>query len=112
MERVWGRTVDCSSCEGAYETGSKEDGEDAEVLDGVGYADVFVTRSEGVLDERAEVVWQWHVLGRCASAGDDNKGIVAGASRELDATCKRSGGEDSNAPITRIREGTRCTAHA
>jgi hypothetical protein len=74
MERIRRRSVDGSACQGADETGSEEDRKDAEVLGGVVYGDTFVTRSESVLDERAEVVWQWHVLGRCANAGDDEKG--------------------------------------
>jgi len=96
---------------GAHETGP-EDGEDAEVLDGVGYADALVTRSESVLDEQAEVVWQCHVLGHCANVSDGSEGIVTGASRELDAKYERSRGEDTNVPITGMQEGTRCTAHA
>jgi hypothetical protein len=74
MERIRRRSVDGSACQGANETSSEEDRKDAEVLGGVVQGDTFVTRSEGVLDERAEVVWQWHVLGRCANAGDDKKG--------------------------------------
>jgi hypothetical protein len=74
VEGLRRRSIDGSACKGANETGSQEDGEDAEVLGGVGYSDMFVTCSEGVLDERAEVVWQWHVLGCCASTGDDSGG--------------------------------------
>jgi len=56
MEFLWRRSVDCPPCKGANETGSEEDREDAEVLGSVGYSDALVTRSEGVLDERTEVV--------------------------------------------------------
>ena len=57
MKGLRGRSIDGSACEGADETGSQEDGKDAEVLSGMVYSDTFVTRSEGVLDERAEVMW-------------------------------------------------------
>lgn len=93
------RPIDGSACKGADKTGSQEDGKDAEVLGGVGYGDMFVTCSEGVLDERTEVVWQWHVLGRCASAGDDNEGATVGVSRDFYATCGRG---ECNMPITRL----------
>ena len=81
MECLRRRTLDGSACKGADETGSEEDGEDAEVLGGVVYGNPFVTRAEGVLDERAEVVRQWHVLGRCVNVGGGNEGAGAGASR-------------------------------
>lgn len=73
MEGRWRGSVDGSACKRADETGSQEDGKDAEVLGGVVYGDMFVTRSEGIFDERAEVVWQWHILGPCASAVDSGE---------------------------------------
>ena len=57
MEGLRRRSIDGSACKGADKTGSQEDGKDAEVLGGVSYGDTFMTRSEGILDERAEVVW-------------------------------------------------------
>jgi len=57
MERLRRRSVDGPPCKGANESRSEEDGKDAEVLGGVGYNDTLVTRSEGILDERTEVVW-------------------------------------------------------
>ena len=61
MECLRRRAVDGPACKGANETGSEEDGKDPEVLGGVVYGNTFVTRTEGVLDERAEVMRQWHV---------------------------------------------------
>jgi len=57
MESLWRRPIDCSARKGANETSSEEDGKDAEVLGRVVDGDTLVTRSEGVLDERAEVMW-------------------------------------------------------
>lgn len=76
MEGLGRGAVDGSACKRADETGSQKNGKDAEVLGGVGYGDTFVTCSEGILDERAEVMWQRHILGRCASAGDNNEGTA------------------------------------
>lgn len=78
MEGLWRRSVGGSACKGVDETGSQKDGKDAEVLGGVSHGNTFVTRSEGVLDERAKVVWQWHVLGRRSCAGDDDSGCQLG----------------------------------
>jgi len=90
MERLRRRTIDGPACKGTYETGSEEDGKDAEVLGGVVNGNTFVTRTEGILDERAEVVRQWHVLRRRTNAGDENEGTGVDASRGLDATCWRA----------------------
>ena len=79
MECLRGRSVDGSACKGTNETGSEEDGKDAEVLGGVVHSNTSVTRTEGVLEKRAEVVRQWHCLGRYASAGDGNEGAEVGA---------------------------------
>jgi len=79
MERLRRRSIDSPPRKGANEAGSEEDRKDAEVLGGVVYGDTFVTRPEGVLDERAEVVWQWHVLCSCV-AGGDNEGTLVGTS--------------------------------
>ena len=81
MERLWRRAIDGSACKGTDETGPEEDRKDAEVLGGVVYGDTFVTRSESILHERAEVVWQWHGLGCCANASDDNEGRIVGIRR-------------------------------
>ena len=53
--RRW--SIGGSAGEGVDETGSQEDGKNSEVLSGMVYGDAFVTRSEGILYERAEVVW-------------------------------------------------------
>jgi len=89
MERLRRRSIDGSPCKGADEAGSEEDRKDAEVLGGVVYGDTFVTRSERVLDERAEVVWQWHVLCSCM-AGDDNEGTPVSTGWEFCTTCWRA----------------------
>jgi len=81
MEGFRRRSIDGPACKGANETGSQEDGKDAEVLGGVVYSDTFVSRSEGVLNERAEVMWQWHVLGRCARVSDNKEGTAVDTSR-------------------------------
>ena len=73
MERIRRRAIDGSARKGADETGPEENRKDAKVLGGVVNSDTLVARSKGVLDQRAEVVWQWHVLGRCANACDDNR---------------------------------------
>ena len=57
MKRLRGRPIDGSASEGVDETGSEENGEDTKVLGSVVYGDAFVTRTEGVLYERTEVVW-------------------------------------------------------
>jgi len=97
MEHLWRRPIDGSARKRANETGSEEDGKDAEVLGRVVDGDAFVTRSEGVLDERAEVMWQWHVSGRCEDASDCTEGTVAGVTRCV--------GENSNVAITMTMEG-------
>lgn len=78
MEGLRRRSIDGSARKGADKTSSEEDGKDAEVLGGVGYGDTFVTCPEGVLDERTEVVWQWHVLGRCGGRGRRQRGGGSG----------------------------------
>ena len=80
MECLRRRSVDGSTCKGTNEPGSEENGKDAEVLGGVVHGNTFVTRTEGVLNERAEVVRQWHVLGRYMSASDRNEGAESAAS--------------------------------
>ena len=57
MKRLRRGPVNGPAREGANETGSEEDGEDAEVLGSVVYGNAFVTRPKGVLDERTEVMW-------------------------------------------------------
>ena len=42
-------------------------------------------------------MWQWHVLGCCANAGDDNEGTTVNSSQEFDATRV-----EENLPITSI----------
>ncbi len=59
-EGVGGGPQGSPAREGDEETGTQEDGEDAQVLDGVVDADVLVTRAEGVLDTSTEVVWSRH----------------------------------------------------
>jgi len=83
------RAIDGSACKGANETGSEEDGKDAEVLRGVVYGNTLVTRTEGVLDERAEVVRQWHVLGRCAGTGDGKEEGSRGFGRDVFERARR-----------------------
>jgi len=62
VKRIRRRPIEGSARKGANETGSEEDGEDPEVLGSVVYGNAFVARTEGILYERTEVVWQWHVM--------------------------------------------------
>jgi hypothetical protein len=55
--------VDSAAGDRGEEAGAEEDGEDAEVLEGVCYGDRVVTRTERVLQARAEVMRQNHVEG-------------------------------------------------
>lgn len=57
------------------------------------YGDALVTRTEGVLHEGTEVVWQWHVLGRCADTADGYERTVVGASRRFDAMWGQRGSD-------------------
>ena len=98
MKRLRRRPIDGSARKGADETGSEQDREDAKILDCVVYGDAFVTRTEGVLHERTEVVWQWHAVGRCADAGDGYEEQLWVSTRGALAM----GLESGNGPIIRI----------
>lgn len=87
MERLRRRPVNGSTRKGVDEAGSEEDGEDTEVLGSVVYGDAFVTRTKGILYERTEVVWQWHVVGRCVDADKLRRVPARGATRCAGERC-------------------------
>ena len=56
----WGWGLDCAAGDVGEEAGTEKDGENAEVLGGVGNGDTCVASTEGVLEAGAEVVGERH----------------------------------------------------
>ena len=56
----WGWGLDCAAGDVGEEAGTEKDGENAEVLGGVGNGDTGMASAKGVLEAGAEVVREWH----------------------------------------------------
>ena len=56
----WGRGFDCAAGDVGYKSRAEKDGENAEILGGMGYGNACMACAKGVLEARAEVIREGH----------------------------------------------------
>ena len=57
---VWAGGLDCAAGDVGEEAGAEKDGENAEILGGMGNGNACMASTKGVLEAGAEVVWERH----------------------------------------------------
>jgi hypothetical protein len=78
-EQFWGGSLDRAAGDVGEKASAEKDGEDAEILGGVGYGYACVACAEGVLEARAEVKREGHRSQLASlSGGWDTMGVVGG----------------------------------